>query len=92
MSVFVSTKCKIADENSDVFIHSTAWSKLDQIVALSVSIVDDSDERETNQILFANNEVTSCLLMNASMPTVPAHLLASYITLHVRARFFPTTV
>jgi hypothetical protein len=58
MSVFVSTKCKIADENSDVFIHSTAWSKLDQIVALSVSIVDDSDERETNQILFANNEVS----------------------------------
>jgi len=58
MSVFVSTKCKIADENCDVFIHSTAWSKLDQIVALSVSIVDDSDERETNQILFANNEVS----------------------------------
>ena len=82
MSVFVSTKCKIADENSDVFIHSTAWSKLDQIVALSVSIVDDSDERETNQILFANNEVS--LLINASIAlAIPAHLLTQSVTVHV---------
>jgi hypothetical protein len=82
MSVFVSTKCKIADENSDVFIHSTAWSKLDQIVALSVSIVDDSDERETNQILFANNEVS--LPMNPSIAlAIPAHLPNQSITVHV---------
>lgn len=79
MSVFVSTKCKIADENSDVFIHSTAWSKLDQIVALSVSIVDDSDERETNQILFANNEVS----LPSIALTIPAHLLTQLVTVHV---------
>lgn len=92
MSVFVSTKCKIADENSDVFIHSTAWSKLDQIVALSVSIVDDSDERETetNQILFANNEVS--LPIMHPLLAIPAHLLIALVTVHVRVRCFPTTV
>ena len=53
MSIFVTSKCQIL---GDVIIQQTAWSKLDQIIALSVNIVDDND-RETNQVIFANNEV-----------------------------------
>lgn len=57
MSIFVTSKCQIL---GDVIIQQTAWSKLDQILALSVNIVDDND-RETNQVIFANNEVNKYL-------------------------------
>ena len=53
MSLFVASTCQIL---GDIIVNHVAWSKVDQIAALSAYTVDDND-RETNQVLFTNNEV-----------------------------------
>ena len=54
MSLFVASTCQIL---GDIIVNHVAWSRVDQIAALSAYTVDDN-ERETNQVLFTNNEVT----------------------------------
>lgn len=53
MSLFVASTCQVL---GDVIVNHSAWSKVDQIAALSAYTVDEND-RETNQVLFTNNEV-----------------------------------
>jgi hypothetical protein len=53
MSLFTASTCQIL---GDIIVNHAAWSKVDQIAALSAYTVDDND-RETNQVLFTNNEV-----------------------------------
>jgi len=53
MSLFVASTCQIL---GDIIVNHVAWSRVDQIAALSAYTVDDN-ERETNQVLFTNNEV-----------------------------------
>jgi len=52
MSLFVASTCQIL---GDIIVNHLAWSKVDQIAALSAYTVDDND-RETNQVLFTNSE------------------------------------
>eukprot|EP01032_Pedospumella_encystans_P019831 gene19831-22541_t len=52
MSLFVASTCQIL---GDIIVNHVAWSRVDQIAALSAYTVDDN-ERETNQVLFTNNE------------------------------------
>jgi hypothetical protein len=53
MSLFVASTCQVL---GDIIVNHSAWSKVDQIAALSAYTVDEND-RETNQVLFTNNEV-----------------------------------
>ena len=53
MALFVASSCGIV---GDTIINRVAWSHVDQLAAMSASIVDDQD-RESNQIIFTNNEV-----------------------------------
>lgn len=53
MSLFVVSSCGIV---GDTIINRMTWSNVDQLAAMSASIVDEQD-RETNQIMFTNNEV-----------------------------------
>lgn len=53
MSLFVASTCQVL---GDIIVNHTAWSKVDQIAALSAYTVDEND-RETNQVIFTNNEV-----------------------------------
>ena len=59
MSLFVASTCQVL---GDIIVNHTAWSKVDQIAALSAYTVDEND-RETNQVIFTNNEVL-CLKTN----------------------------
>lgn len=53
MSLFVASTCQVL---GDVIVNHSAWSKVDQIAALSAYTVDEND-LEINQVLFTNNEV-----------------------------------
>jgi hypothetical protein len=53
MSIFVPSSCQIV---GDTAVSHLAWSRRDQIVALSAYSIDEND-KETNQVLFANIEV-----------------------------------
>lgn len=57
MSLFVASTCQIL---GDIIVNHVAWSRVDQIAALSAYTVDDN-ERETNQVLFTNNEVRNLI-------------------------------
>ena len=52
MSHFLTSTCRI---DGDAFVSNLAWSKVDGIAAVAVSLVDDND-RETHQVTFMNNE------------------------------------
>jgi len=52
MSHFLTNTCRI---DGDAFVSNLAWSKVDGIAAVAVSLVDDND-RETHQVTFMNNE------------------------------------
>lgn len=54
-SHFIATTCRI---EGDAYVSSLVWSKIEGIAAVAASIVDDND-RETHQVCFMNNEVTS---------------------------------
>jgi hypothetical protein len=66
MSLFVASTCQIL---GDIIVNHVAWSKVEQIAALSAYTVDDND-RETNQVLFTNNEVRSFCLVAWSILTM----------------------
>eukprot|EP01036_Dinobryon_divergens_P023347 gene23347-31681_t len=50
--LFVPSSCQLS---GDTFVSTCAWGKIDQIVALACTTVDESD-KETNQVLFSTNE------------------------------------
>ncbi len=53
MALFVASSCGIV---GDTVINQVSWSHVDQLAAMTASIIDDQD-RETYQVMFANNEV-----------------------------------
>jgi hypothetical protein len=55
MSIFVHSNCQIV---GDVAVNHASWSKSAQILALSTYSIDEHD-KETNKVLFVNNEVFS---------------------------------
>lgn len=59
MSLFVSSNCQVV---GDTIVNQIAWSQSEQIAALSIYTIDDND-REINQVIFANNEVWKSYLL-----------------------------
>jgi hypothetical protein len=75
MALFVASSCGIV---GDTIINRIAWSHVDQLAAMSASIVDDQD-RETNQIIFTNNEVRHYLPISSLSRSVSlSHSLDNY--------------
>lgn len=55
MSLFVTSVCQVV---GDTVISQVAWSNVDNIAALTSFTIDDND-KEINQVVFSNNEVSS---------------------------------
>lgn len=78
MSLFVASTCQIL---GDIIVNHVAWSKVDQIAALSAYTVDDND-RETNQVLFTNNEVSPCKCGGCLVQLFMLQTVADHFFLH----------
>lgn len=84
MALFVTSVCQVV---GDTVISQAAWSNADNVAALTAFTVDDQD-KEINQVVFANNEVSDTVFANKQRKVLTIHcveqgeLFASYDISH----------